>query len=84
MLAGAEERRRDSWLQTVWLAAVICNASGRLRFPMRVDRIMRQLGFSFGPATADPDAGRSIGEKLANLENDVGKGVWAVRGGGSP
>ena len=81
MLEGAYERRRESWLQTVWSVVMICNATGRLRSPLRVDRMMRRLGFGTDtPGPGDPDAGRSHAERLGKLEKDITAGRWIKRG----
>lgn len=80
MLEGYHERRRESWLQIVWAVTMICNATGRLRSPLRVDRLMRRLGFASGmPEPDDPDKGRTAAERLRNLEKDIAAGQWAWR-----
>lgn len=81
MLEGYQERRKESWLQTVWSVVTICNATGHLRYPLRVDRIMRRLGFLGEEGQPpDPDAGRNRAERLASLAKDIEAGNWTRRG----
>lgn len=80
MLEGYQERRRESWLQVVWAVVMICNSTGRLTSPLRVDRLMRRLGFlPEKPSVVDPDVKRSPNERLRNLEQDIDAGHWTER-----
>lgn len=90
MAEGYHARRREAWLRTVWAVVTVCNATGRLRRPLRVDRIMRQLGFHDEETRPDPDAGLSAAERLRRLRRDVEGGraggpgeTKIVRGRGS-
>ncbi len=81
MLEAQQDRRKESWLQVVWAVVMICNATGRLKYPLRVERIMRRLGFlSEGPEPEDPDVGKSNSDRLASLAQDIEAGRWRGRG----